>query len=204
MYVLCDIDGVHIPFPGPDGEIPSGFEIDHVVPTGYSEPVKIWLNPATGVSCLTRSPHCRSRRCGAPVGVPTPHLSSAPALPCPPGTTSTCHACRSARATPMATSGNAILSLTSYETHSPSSGSTTTSRPPTTPGPGSGQHLEPPPYSSSPTRTPGCAHRTLSCYGPGGTPECNVRNGLGPSTWLSQIPYWARRSLRYASRRDYG
>jgi hypothetical protein len=48
MYVLCDIDGVHIPFPGPNGEIPLGFEPHHVTPTGYSDPVKIWLNPATG------------------------------------------------------------------------------------------------------------------------------------------------------------
>lgn len=48
MYLLCDIDGVHIPFPGSGGQIPPGFEIDHVTPTDYTDPVKIWLNPATG------------------------------------------------------------------------------------------------------------------------------------------------------------
>jgi len=48
MHLLCDIDGVHIPFPGPAGEIPGGFRTHHVTPTGYSEPVAIWLNPATG------------------------------------------------------------------------------------------------------------------------------------------------------------
>ncbi|WP_405086917.1 hypothetical protein [Microbispora sp. NBC_01389] len=48
MYLLCDIDGVHIPFPGPNSEIPPGFHTHHVTPTGYAEPVKIWLNPATG------------------------------------------------------------------------------------------------------------------------------------------------------------
>jgi hypothetical protein len=48
MHLLCDIDGVHIPFPGPSGEIPLGFRTDHVTPTGYDEPVKIWLNPVTG------------------------------------------------------------------------------------------------------------------------------------------------------------
>lgn len=48
MYLLCDIDGVHIPFPGPDGRIPADFRPRLVTPTGYDEPVKIWLNPATG------------------------------------------------------------------------------------------------------------------------------------------------------------
>lgn len=48
MYLLCDIDGVHIPFPGPGGEIPVGFQSHSVVPAGYDEPVKIWLNPSTG------------------------------------------------------------------------------------------------------------------------------------------------------------
>ena len=48
MYLLCDIDGVHIPFPGPGGETPLGFLTHHVIPTGYDKPVEIWLNPATG------------------------------------------------------------------------------------------------------------------------------------------------------------
>lgn len=48
MYLLCDIDGVHIPFPGPDGSVPLGFQRHRVTPTGYAEPVQIWLNPATG------------------------------------------------------------------------------------------------------------------------------------------------------------
>lgn len=48
MYLLCDIDGVHIPFPGPHGEIPIGFRPELVTPTGHDEQVRIWLNPATG------------------------------------------------------------------------------------------------------------------------------------------------------------
>ncbi|MDX6743802.1 hypothetical protein [Actinocorallia sp. A-T 12471] len=48
MHLLCDIDGVHIPFPTPDGQIPDGFHTHHVTPTGHAEPVKIWLNPTTG------------------------------------------------------------------------------------------------------------------------------------------------------------
>ncbi|MEV1241830.1 hypothetical protein [Nonomuraea sp. NPDC049750] len=48
MHLLCDIDGVHIPFPSPNGQTPTGFHTHHVAPTGYEDPVKIWLNPATG------------------------------------------------------------------------------------------------------------------------------------------------------------
>ncbi|MEU9888266.1 hypothetical protein [Sphaerisporangium sp. NPDC051011] len=59
MYLLCDIDGVHIPFPGPTGRLPHGFHRHHVTPTGYEQPVTIWLNPATGhliCDLLTRHP----------------------------------------------------------------------------------------------------------------------------------------------------
>jgi hypothetical protein len=94
MYVLCDIDGVHIPFPGTDGEIPPGFEIHHVVPTGYSKPVKIWLNPATGrllldaIAALSLTPlWCSSWRAdsapliGTRLSLPTWDYVDLPRLP---------------------------------------------------------------------------------------------------------------------------
>ena len=46
--LFCDIDGVLIPFPSADGSIPTTHHRDEVVPTGYNEPVSIWLNPAHG------------------------------------------------------------------------------------------------------------------------------------------------------------
>jgi hypothetical protein len=48
MYLLCDIDGVLIPFPDQDGNIPSSHYRDQVTPTGHDKPVTIWLNPAHG------------------------------------------------------------------------------------------------------------------------------------------------------------
>ncbi|MGQ0715995.1 MAG: hypothetical protein ACT4NP_01550 [Pseudonocardiales bacterium] len=48
MYLLCDIDGVLIPFPGKDGNIPPSHYPDQVTPTGHGKPVTIWLNPAHG------------------------------------------------------------------------------------------------------------------------------------------------------------
>lgn len=48
MYLFCDIDGVLIPFPAPDGTIPATHHPDHVVPAGHDQPVRIWLNPAHG------------------------------------------------------------------------------------------------------------------------------------------------------------
>ncbi len=48
MYLFCDIDGVLVPFPGADGRIPATHHRNRVVPTGYHEPVSIWLNPAHG------------------------------------------------------------------------------------------------------------------------------------------------------------
>ena len=48
MYLLCDIDGVLIPVPGKDGCIPASHSREQVTPTGYDQPVAIWLNPAHG------------------------------------------------------------------------------------------------------------------------------------------------------------
>lgn len=48
MYLLCDIDGVLIPFPGKDGSIPTSHSRDHVTPTGHDQQLTIWLNPAHG------------------------------------------------------------------------------------------------------------------------------------------------------------
>lgn len=49
-YLLLDIDGVLIPFPGADGSTPATHNRHEVVPTGRSadDPVTIWLNPAHG------------------------------------------------------------------------------------------------------------------------------------------------------------
>ncbi|MFE9662923.1 HAD domain-containing protein [Streptomyces sp. NPDC005955] len=46
-YLLLDVDGVLIPFPGPDRSIPAGHTRHDVVPTGRSadDPVTIWLDP---------------------------------------------------------------------------------------------------------------------------------------------------------------
>lgn len=38
MYLSCDIDGVLIPFPAPDGAIPATHHPDHVVPAGQDAP----------------------------------------------------------------------------------------------------------------------------------------------------------------------
>lgn len=48
MYLLCDIDGVLIPFPSKNGSIPSGHHQDQVTPTGHEKLVTIWLNPEHG------------------------------------------------------------------------------------------------------------------------------------------------------------
>ncbi|GHJ31325.1 HAD domain-containing protein [Streptomyces hygroscopicus] len=49
-YLLLDIDGVLIPFPGADGSTPATHVRYDIVPTGRSadNPVTIWLNPAHG------------------------------------------------------------------------------------------------------------------------------------------------------------
>ncbi|WP_445402503.1 HAD domain-containing protein [Streptomyces sp. LE64] len=46
-YLLLDVDGVLIPFPGPDGSIPATHTRHDVVPTGRSTdaPVSVWLDP---------------------------------------------------------------------------------------------------------------------------------------------------------------
>jgi hypothetical protein len=48
MHLFCDIDGLLIPFPAPDGAIPATHHPDRVVPPGQDQPVRIWLNPAHG------------------------------------------------------------------------------------------------------------------------------------------------------------
>jgi hypothetical protein len=48
MFLFCDIDGVLIPFPAPDGTTPATHHPCNVVPAGYDDPVPIWLNPAHG------------------------------------------------------------------------------------------------------------------------------------------------------------
>ncbi|MFI1889016.1 hypothetical protein [Streptomyces jumonjinensis] len=50
IYLLLDIDGVLIPFPGPDGSIPSTHVRHRVVPAGRTpdDPVAVWLDPAHG------------------------------------------------------------------------------------------------------------------------------------------------------------
>ncbi|MET7288239.1 HAD domain-containing protein [Streptomyces sp. NPDC005573] len=49
-YLLLDIDGVLIPFPGANGSTPATHTRHDVVPTGRSadNPVTIWLDPAHG------------------------------------------------------------------------------------------------------------------------------------------------------------
>ncbi|MFB7777750.1 HAD domain-containing protein [Streptomyces bauhiniae] len=49
-YLLLDIDGVLIPFPGADGSTPATHTRHEVVPIGRSadNPVAIWLDPAHG------------------------------------------------------------------------------------------------------------------------------------------------------------
>lgn len=47
-YLLLDIDGVLIPFPGKDGSVPATHQRHQVTPTGYPEPVDIWLDPSHG------------------------------------------------------------------------------------------------------------------------------------------------------------
>lgn len=49
MYLLCDIDGVLIPFPDKDGSIPASHSQDEVTPTGYDQPVTILLNLTHGL-----------------------------------------------------------------------------------------------------------------------------------------------------------
>ncbi|MGJ5890693.1 HAD domain-containing protein [Streptomyces niveiscabiei] len=49
-YLLLDIDGVLIPFPGEDGSTPATHARHDVVPLGRSadDPVTVWLNPDHG------------------------------------------------------------------------------------------------------------------------------------------------------------
>ncbi|MEU3985718.1 HAD domain-containing protein [Streptomyces sp. NPDC026672] len=49
-YLLLDVDGVLIPFPGADGTIPTSHTRHDVVPANRAPeaPVTIWLNPAHG------------------------------------------------------------------------------------------------------------------------------------------------------------
>lgn len=94
MYLLCDIDGVHIPFPDPHGEVPIGFHPQFVTPAGHSDPVKIWLNPITGrllldaIADLPLAPlWCSSWRAdsapliGTRLGLPTWGYVDLPVLP---------------------------------------------------------------------------------------------------------------------------
>jgi hypothetical protein len=48
IYLLCDIDGVLIPFPGQGGAIPGTHLVYWARFTGKDEPVRIWLNPEHG------------------------------------------------------------------------------------------------------------------------------------------------------------
>ncbi|WP_326811833.1 HAD domain-containing protein [Streptomyces scopuliridis] len=49
-YLLLDVDGVLVPFPGADGSTPATHARHDVVPTGRSadNPVTVWLDPAHG------------------------------------------------------------------------------------------------------------------------------------------------------------
>jgi hypothetical protein len=53
MYLFCDVDGVLIPFPAPDGSIPRTHHVHWVPFTGQDELVRIWLNPAHGLMLAT-------------------------------------------------------------------------------------------------------------------------------------------------------
>jgi hypothetical protein len=52
VLLFLDIDGVLIPGPDDEGSIPATHQVDHVVPQGYDEPVKIWLHPDHGPQLL--------------------------------------------------------------------------------------------------------------------------------------------------------
>ena len=52
LLLFLDVDGVFIPGPNDDGSIPATHRIAHVVPQGYTEPVKIWLAPDHGPQLL--------------------------------------------------------------------------------------------------------------------------------------------------------
>lgn len=53
-YLLLDIDGVLIPFPGADGSIPATHARHDVVPAGRSDdnPVTVWLHPDHGLMLM--------------------------------------------------------------------------------------------------------------------------------------------------------
>ncbi|WP_262701834.1 MULTISPECIES: HAD domain-containing protein [Streptomyces] len=53
-YLLLDVDGVLVPFPGADGSTPATHARHDVVPTGRSadNPVTVWLNPAHGLMLM--------------------------------------------------------------------------------------------------------------------------------------------------------
>ena len=48
MLLFCDVDGVLIPFPAPDGSAPSTHQTHWADFPGRADPVKIWLNPVHG------------------------------------------------------------------------------------------------------------------------------------------------------------
>ncbi|MEU4212889.1 HAD domain-containing protein [Streptomyces sp. NPDC026206] len=52
MLLYLDIDGVLIPGPNRHGHTPASHRLDNVLPEGYTEPVKIWLNPEHGPQIL--------------------------------------------------------------------------------------------------------------------------------------------------------
>lgn len=53
ILLICDIDGVLIPFPAADGQIPATHAVDWAQFTGKDEPVRIWLNPAHGEQLIS-------------------------------------------------------------------------------------------------------------------------------------------------------
>lgn len=48
LLIICDIDGVLIPFPAADGAIPPTHREHWAEFTGKPDPVRIWLNPEHG------------------------------------------------------------------------------------------------------------------------------------------------------------
>lgn len=127
-YLLLDVDGVLVPFPGADGSTPATHARHDVVPTGRSadNPVTVWLDPAHGPMLMDKigtglvTPvWCTSWRqdattlIGPLLGLPNlPYVE----LPRP----------RSPPATPTATCGSATTSTPGWATP-PLCGSTTTS-----------------------------------------------------------------------------
>jgi SAM-dependent methyltransferase len=50
IHLICDVDGVLIPFPAADGTIPSTHAEHWAAFPGEDEPVRIWLNPQHGTA----------------------------------------------------------------------------------------------------------------------------------------------------------